>query len=128
MRNPALLQISCQLRFGVNLLLFAQRTDKKSQPQQNQNYNKISIQAFAAFTQCFSSCKRFIALSILILIQLYNTDVRQIAVSLVIIQPIAHDKLIRNLETCVVHLYFHHASLRLIKKRTQRKTLWPSVL
>ena len=38
---------------------------------------------------------------------------------LIIIQSIAHDKLVRDLETNIIHIYLCHTLLRLVKQCTQ---------
>ena len=50
---------------------------------------------------------------------MHDPDIRKIAVSLVIIQPVSDDKLVRNLESLVVDIDLAFPSVRLVQQRTK---------
>ena len=52
-----------------------------------------------------------------------KTDVRKVAVTLVVIQTIAYHKFVWNLESGIIYLYIDHTAIRLIQKRAQRHGL-----
>ena len=52
------------------------------------------------------------------LVRLHETDVRQVAILLGVINPIADDELIRNLKTDIIRVECDESTGRLVEERT----------
>ena len=59
---------------------------------------------------------------------LNKSDIRQIAVLLVIVETVSYHKFIRNDKSHIIHIDIHHSPVRLIQKRTQSECLRISCL
>ena len=53
------------------------------------------------------------------LIEFYHTDVRQITISLIIIQTVAHYKFIGNIKSGIIHMDIDHSSLGFVQQGAQ---------
>ena len=108
------IQICDEFCSGIVLFPVAQQIESYDHHDQKYDKNKIRINCSAVLFQLHGP-----PTSSYCLIEFYHTDVRQITISLIIIQTVAHYKFIGNIKSGIIYMNIDDSSLRLVQQSAQ---------